>query len=200
MPERTFRKLSTSISLRIALPALATIALFILAIFFFLLPQLEESFMARKKETIKELTETVWSLLESYHEREMLGELSREEAQKRAILRIHTLRYGEEQKDYFWINDMVPVLIMHPYRSDLEGTDVGGFTDPKGKHLFREFVEVVQDRGPAMWSICGSGRTTRSRSPQRSPTSKVSPHGAGSLARVSISMMSMPRSPPSAPS
>lgn len=147
MPERTFRKLSASISLRIALPALATIALFILAIFFFLLPQLEQSFMARKQETIKELTETVWSLLESYHEREVLGELSRDEAQKRAILRIHTLRYGKEQKDYFWINDMVPVLIMHPYRPDLEGTDVGGFTDPRGKHLFREFVEVVQDRG-----------------------------------------------------
>lgn len=147
MPDKKLRKLSTSISLRIALPVLLTILLFITAIFLILLPQLEESFMNRKRETIRELTETVWSLLDSYHEREKLGELSHEEAQKRAILRIRTLRYGPENKDYFWINDMHPVLIMHPYRTDLEGTDVSGFRDPKGKYLFNEFVEVVKRQG-----------------------------------------------------
>jgi PAS domain S-box-containing protein/putative nucleotidyltransferase with HDIG domain len=147
MPDKKLRKLSTSISLRIALPALLTILLFITAIFVILLPQLEESVMNRKKETIKELTETVWSLIDSYHERQHLGELSKEEAQKRAILRIRTLRYGVEQKDYFWINDMVPNLIMHPYRTDLEGTDVSGFRDPNGKYLFKEFVDLVNRQG-----------------------------------------------------
>jgi len=146
MPEKQLRKLSTSISLRIALPALLTILLFITAIFFILLPQLEESFLSRKQETIRELTETVWSLLESYHEREISGELSRDEAQKRAILRIRTLRYGPEKKDYFWINDMHPNLLMHPYRTDLEGTDVSGFKDPHGKFLFNEFVKVVRQQ------------------------------------------------------
>jgi len=147
MPEKQLKKLSTSVSLRIALPALLTIFFFIIAIFFILLPQLEESLMSRKQETIKELTETVWSLLESYHERELLGELSRDEAQKRAILRIRTLRYGIEKKDYFWINDMHPNLLMHPYRLDLEGTDVSDFRDPNGKYLFKEFVKVVKQQG-----------------------------------------------------
>ena len=147
MPEKQLKKLSTSISLRIALPALLTVFLFIIAIFFILLPELEQSLMNRKQETIKELTETVWSLLDSYHEREILGELTREEAQKRAILRIRTLRYGKEKKDYFWINDMHPNLIMHPYRPDLEGTDVSGFRDPNGKYLFDEFVQVVKKQG-----------------------------------------------------
>lgn len=147
MPDKQLRKLSTSISLRIALPALLTILLFITAIFFILLPQLERSFMTRKQETIKELTETVWSLLESYHERELSGELTKDEAQKRAILRIERLRYGVEKKDYFWINDMHPILIMHPYRTDLVGTDVSGFRDPNGKHLFKEFVDVVKKQG-----------------------------------------------------
>jgi len=147
MPEKQLRRLSTSISLRIALPALLTILLFITAIFFIILPQLEESLINRKKETIKELTETVWSLIDSYHEREMLGELTREEAQKRAVLRIRTLRYGVENKDYFWINDMHPNLIMHPYRTDLEGTDVSGFRDPNGKRLFKVFADVVRKQG-----------------------------------------------------
>ena len=36
---------------------------------------------------------------------------------------------------------------MHPFRSDLEGQDVTGFTDPNGKHLFVEFVKLVGARG-----------------------------------------------------
>ena len=147
MLEKKFRELSHKTSRRIALPAFFTLVLFVTAIFFVLLPQLEDSFLARKKEMIRELTETTWSLLGTYYERELNGELTRTEAQRRAILRIHNLRYGPEQKDYFWINDMVPRVIMHPYRPDLDGKDVTNFTDANGKHLFVDFVKVVQKQG-----------------------------------------------------
>ena len=147
MPEKKLKKISNTISRRIALPALLTILLFVTAIFLIVLPQLEESLLNRKKEMIQELTETVWSLLESYHERELSGELSRKEAQLRAVLRIRKLRYGPEKKDYFWINDMTPRMIMHPYRSDLDGTNISDFKDPKGKRLFVEFVRTVQEHG-----------------------------------------------------
>ena len=147
MPDKTIKSLSKKISLRIFLPALLTILLYVVAIFFILLPQLEESFLSRKQEMIRELTETVWSLLDTYHEREVSGELSHAEAQKRAILRIQFLRYGPEKKDYFWINDMTPRMIMHPYRPDLNDTDISNFQDPHGKHLFVEFVQVVKQQG-----------------------------------------------------
>ena len=147
MPEKTIQKHSGSTSRRIALPVLLTIALYVTAIYFILLPQLEQSFLSRKRETIRELTETAWSLLDSYHEREVSGELTRSEAQLRAVLRIKTLRYGPEKKDYFWINDMTPRMIMHPYRPDLNGKDISGFEDPHGKHLFVEFAEVVRREG-----------------------------------------------------
>lgn len=147
MLEKKIRELSNKTSRRIALPALLTILLFVIAIFFILLPQLEESFLARKKEMIKELTETTWSLLGTYRERELSGELTRAEAQKRAMLRIHNLRYGPEKKDYFWINDMVPRMVMHPYRPDLDGKDVSHFQDENGKYLFVEFVKLVQKQG-----------------------------------------------------
>jgi PAS domain S-box-containing protein/putative nucleotidyltransferase with HDIG domain len=147
MLEKKIRELSNKTSRRIVLPALLTILLFVIAIFFILLPQLEESFLARKKEMIKELTETTWSLLSTYRERELNGELTRAEAQKRAILRIHNLRYGPEKKDYFWINDMVPRMVMHPYRADLDGKNVSHFQDENGKYLFVEFVKMVQKQG-----------------------------------------------------
>jgi PAS domain S-box-containing protein/putative nucleotidyltransferase with HDIG domain len=141
------KKISNKISLRIALPAFLTVILFVTTIFFILLPQLEQSLLNRKQEMIQELTVTIWSLLESYHDREVSGELSKSEAQSRAVQRIRKLRYGPENKDYFWINDMEPQMIMHPYRSDLEGKNVGDFQDPNGKRLFVEFVRVVQKQG-----------------------------------------------------
>lgn len=147
MLEKKIRELSNKTSRRIVLPALLTILLFVIAIFFILLPQLEESFLARKKEMIRELTETTWSLLATYHERELSGELTRDEAQRRASLRIHNLRYGPEKKDYFWINDMIPKMVMHPYRTDLDGKDVSHFQDENGKYLFVEFVKVIQSQG-----------------------------------------------------
>jgi PAS domain S-box-containing protein/putative nucleotidyltransferase with HDIG domain len=147
MPEKKLKKLAYTISRRIALPAFLTILLFVTVIFWVILPQLEQSLLNRKQEMIKELTETAWSLIEDYHDRELSGELSKDEAQLRATLRIGKLRYGPEKKDYFWINDMTPRMIMHPYRSDLNGKDISDFKDPKGKFLFVEFVRLVQKQG-----------------------------------------------------
>ena len=147
MLETKIRELSHKTSRRIALPAFFTLVLFVITIFFVLLPQLEESFLARKKEMIRELTETTWSLLGTYYEREQNGELTLAEAQKRAVLRIHNLRYGPEKKDYFWINDMTPRMIMHPYRPDLDGKDISNFQDANGKYLFVDFVKVVEKEG-----------------------------------------------------
>jgi PAS domain S-box-containing protein/putative nucleotidyltransferase with HDIG domain len=147
MLEKKITVLSNKTTRRIALPVFCTILLFVTAIFFVLMPQLEDSFLNRKREMIRELAETTWSLLATYHERELSGELTRNDAQQRAILRIRNLRYGPEKKDYFWINDMTPRMIMHPYRTDLEGKDVSTFRDPNGKYLFNEFVEVVRRQG-----------------------------------------------------
>jgi PAS domain S-box-containing protein/putative nucleotidyltransferase with HDIG domain len=147
MPEKRLQHISNTISFRIALPAFLTILLFVIAIFYVVLPQLEQSLMNRKQEMIMELTETAWSLIGDYHERELSGELSPDEARRRAVLRIGNLRYGPEKKDYFWINDMTPRMIMHPYRTDLDGKDITDFKDPKGKRLFVEFVQIVKKQG-----------------------------------------------------
>lgn len=135
------------LSARIGFPAFLTLFLFATVVFAIILPAMEESFIARKKEMIHELTETAWSILESGEERVLSGYLTRDQAQMNAIDQIKKLRYGPERKDYFWINDLVPKMIMHPYRSDLDGKDISNFMDPDGKKLFVEFVEVVTKQG-----------------------------------------------------
>jgi len=99
--------------------------------------------MDGKREMIKELTNSAWSILSKYENDERDGLLTREAAQDIARSRIQFLRYGEENKDYFWITDLTPVMVMHPFRPDLNGKDLNNFTDPHGKKLFVEFVETV---------------------------------------------------------
>ena len=60
---------------------------------------------------------------------------------------ISELRYGSDGKDYFWINDMHPTMVMHPIKPALNGKNLSDFKDPNGKHLFNEFVEVCREKG-----------------------------------------------------
>jgi PAS domain S-box-containing protein len=130
--------------LKIISPSILSIALFVLTIFLVIIPHFKENIINGKREMIKELTNSALSILSKYEQDERNGLLSREEAQKTAVSRILYLRYGEENKDYFWITDLHPIMIMHPYRPDLNGTDLTNFNDPNGKKLFVEMVNTVK--------------------------------------------------------
>jgi PAS domain S-box-containing protein len=131
---------------RIFMPALLAIAIFVGAMWLLVLPTFETQLLARKRDMIRELTNSAWSVLAKYHADHRAGLLTVEEAQRRALSDIQAIRYGDEQKDYFWITDLVPNMLMHPYRLDLNGTDVSGFKDQNGKRVFVEFVRMVKAR------------------------------------------------------
>jgi len=135
------------VPIRILLPVVLTVVLFVGSIFLLILPSIESRMLADKRRMVSELTEAAWSVLAAYHNKQAAGELTRSEAQSLAIDSLRHMRYGPEGKDYFWINDMRPFLVMHPYRADLEGTDISGYADPSGKRLFVEFVRTVQAEG-----------------------------------------------------
>jgi methyl-accepting chemotaxis protein len=74
-------------------------------------------------------------------------EIAEEKLKANASSQIASLRYGPENKDYFWINDTRPFMIMHPYKPELNGTDLKEYRDPKGKALFVEFVKACKEKG-----------------------------------------------------
>ena len=149
MIRHPFKKWLQMAPIRIILPVILTVALFTGTIFFLILPILEARMMDQRRLMIRELNETAWSLLSALQEKERSGEATRREAQAQAIETLRSLRYGPDAKDYFWINDLHPNLIMHPYRPDLEGRDVSHFTDPSGKRLFAAVVNAVRETGAA---------------------------------------------------
>lgn len=132
------------VRVRVILPSLFAIALFVAAIWGLLLPSVEDILIDRKREMIRELTNTAMSLLTEAELEERAGQLTRRQAQETAKARIRALRYGKEGKDYFWLQDMHPRMLMHPYRPDLNGQDVSGFLDPRGARIFVEFAQLVQ--------------------------------------------------------
>ena len=134
---------------RIILPSLLAIVLFIVSIWGMLLPTIELTLVDRKRDMIRELTNTALSLLATAEREERAGLLSREQAQQKAKENIQALRYGKDGKDYFWIQDLQPQMLMHPYRPDLDGKDVSDFTDPRGVRIFVQFAQIVrqQDEG-----------------------------------------------------
>ena len=120
---KTFHFRPRFFALRILLPTFIVLGLFLAALWGVILPSFEQTLLERKREMIRELTNSAWSILASYHNDEQAGLLTREQAQAQAITRIQTLRYGPEGKDYFWIQDQQPRMIMHPYRTDLNGQE-----------------------------------------------------------------------------
>ena len=136
-----------SFLLRIVVPTILTIVLFVVALFTIIIPTIEYNSLERKREMIRELTNAAWNILAKFEYDEQKGLLTRQEAQQQAIAQVKNLHYGERMKDYFWINDMHPRMIIHPYRSDLDNTDLSDYKDPSGKKLFVEMVDVVRRDG-----------------------------------------------------
>ncbi|RJP82945.1 MAG: PAS domain S-box protein [Desulfobacteraceae bacterium] len=147
MLKRMLNIITAQTVINVVLPVGLTVILFVGAVFLLTLPAFEDSLIAEKRETIKELTNLTWELLNDFEQKVQKGELSRDRAKQLACETINHFRYGAEKKDYFWINDMHPRMVMHPYRPDLNGSDLTGFTDPEGNRLFVDFVKAVKTDG-----------------------------------------------------
>ncbi|PLW96348.1 MAG: two component system sensor protein, partial [Marinilabiliales bacterium] len=120
-------------------------ALFIVSIFAIIIPRLERIMLENKKEMISQLTNAAWSIMDEYQLKYEKDSIPLEEAQVQAAAAIELMRYGTERKDYFWIIDMRPFMVMHPYRPELNGTDLSKYQDPEGSFLFMEAVETVKE-------------------------------------------------------
>lgn len=149
--ERTvlFRPRRINFIFRIVLPAGIAMLLFAIALMDIILPAIERSLLDRKREMIRELVSSAWGILAEAEEESRLGLVTLEKSQELARRRIAMLRYGRDGKDYFWLQDMHPRIIMHPYRPELVGQDVSDFRDPRGVRIFVEFADLVrrQDEG-----------------------------------------------------
>ncbi len=139
-----FSKFTRAEFLYIILPATLSIILFISSFYSIVLPSIKESIMDKKKEAIRNIIYATWNDMVYHNSLVENGTATLEEAQQEFIDHIKFIRYGEDMKDYIWINDLHPTMIVHPYRTDLNGKDLSNYMDPHGKKLFVESVKTVK--------------------------------------------------------
>lgn len=132
---------------KFAIPSLITVGLFVACIFGIVIPSMEEAFVDHARNEARQLVQVVWQVLANYEHRVEAGELTREEAQKRAIRVIGTMRYGPDNRNYFFVSDRDLRTLVHPERPE----DVGQRMFPRApenlKGLFREMERIRAGTG-----------------------------------------------------
>lgn len=129
------------------IPLLLAILTYLFSVVFFFIPDMERNAVNEKKDKIRELTHVVINIIDYYNKQVQDSILELDAAKKIVIDNIKQIRYGDENKDYFWVNDFRPYMIMHPYLPELNNTDLSGFQDPDGTFLFNEMVEIAIRNG-----------------------------------------------------
>jgi len=126
----------------------------------------QQNALQRHKLELKNLTDTVWSILKTKYEQSKPENLHQvlkkrgdmfkknlvhfyninknkmDEKQLKEAIKNYTkiYRHNSLNTGYFWINDINATMIMHPISSHLDGQNLWDYQDPNGVYLFRDFV------------------------------------------------------------
>ncbi|WP_446746009.1 methyl-accepting chemotaxis protein [Sphingomonas sp. OTU376] len=93
----------------------------------------------------RKTVEVAYSTIAHYQAEEQAGRMTRAQAQAAALQAVSAMRYSG--KEYFWINDMQPRMLMHPMNKALVGQDVSATKDPNGVPVFTSMVDIVRAKG-----------------------------------------------------
>ncbi|HEY8881688.1 MAG TPA: methyl-accepting chemotaxis protein [Roseateles sp.] len=148
---------SLRVSRRLALQTFGAV-LGVLLVAAILLFSERELILNERQQAVRQAVETAHGIVAQFHGQVASGKLSEEDAKKAALAAVRSLRYSGNE--YFWINDMSPIMVMHPMKPELEGKTLNNNKDPTGKPLFVAMVDIVKANGagylPYLWPKPGS--------------------------------------------
>lgn len=107
--------------------------------------KLRSDLHAGKEAMVANAVATAWGVVDHYAAQAASGAMDKEAAQAAAMEALRHTRF--EGSNYFWINDLTPVMVMHPLSPELEGKNLSDNRDPEGKALFVEMAEVAKSKG-----------------------------------------------------
>ncbi|MGF6600548.1 methyl-accepting chemotaxis protein [Paraburkholderia sp. GAS448] len=101
--------------------------------------------LAERKAGMVNLVEAAQGVVNGYYALSQSGRMSEPDAQREALARLATMRYGES--GYLFVMDSKPVVLMHPTLPQMNGKPVGDFKDPDGKLLYVAIVDAAKASG-----------------------------------------------------
>ena len=130
---------------KIIILTLIIIFVFIGFIVGLVLPSANRVIMSRTENQLMNLVDLPMAEVARNYELYKSGALSEEVAKSNALQAIENFRYDEVE--YFWVNDLDGLMLMHPINAALNNTNVLEMKDPDGKFLFADMVEIVKQKG-----------------------------------------------------
>ena len=115
------------------------------ALTFISLDHLRKEIHAAEITKATHLVQTAHSLLSAFHAKELSGELTGEQARKEALETLRGLRYDGDE--YFWVNNMDYVMLMHPFAPQTEGADLSTMNRPGTVNLIKDMVDLARVEG-----------------------------------------------------
>jgi methyl-accepting chemotaxis protein len=109
------------------------------------IPFLGDRIAESRKAATRKTVEVAYGFIAGYDREVKAGRMPLVTAQAAAVDAVKNLRYGG--KEYFWVNDLTPRMIVHPTKPELDGKDLTDNKDPNDKRLFVEFVRVCKEKG-----------------------------------------------------
>lgn len=93
------------------------------------------------------LAEVAHGLMGFYHQKELKGELTTEQARTEAMSALASLRY--DGNEYYWVNDMNNIMVMHPLAPQTVGVDLTTMQNSEGVNVISEMVALARKEGTA---------------------------------------------------
>ncbi len=116
-----------------------------------------------------------YSLFEKADER--LEDIRLEEQKQMAIDFIRKTRWGHDNKNYFWINDLEGKMILEPLYPHIEGKNCIIFKDLNNKEIFVEFIKTSREKGQGFVDHHGLGYDDNKSNPRVSFVRLFDPWG-----------------------
>lgn len=138
---------SVPIWIKVSFPVAASLALFIFIIFGVHMPDVKKRLLEQKELQIKDIVESSFGVLTYNYSQYENGTLTEKQAKDNAAKTLAEMKFGSDFKDYLWITDYEPRMVMHPYRPDMNGKLLSNYKDPHGTKLFVNMVNVTKATG-----------------------------------------------------
>ncbi len=116
----------------------------------------KNSLLEERKRDLANNTELIFTQIRHWYQRFEGGELTESEVKERVKNYVRSLRYGNNDSGYFWINDCGkphPLIIAHPTMPEIEGEAMDS-ADPlfnsvigENPNLFQSVVNAVESDG-----------------------------------------------------
>jgi methyl-accepting chemotaxis protein len=98
--------------------------------------------LSDRQDKVRGLVEAAHAVVAHFEKQAAEGKLETGEAKKLAIEALRDMRY--DKTEYFWVNDLNTIMIMHPIKPELDGKELSQIKDKNGKFIFTEFVKTAK--------------------------------------------------------